>query len=300
MKTTLQELLALNHLVITDGAMGTMLFSQGLANGEAPEIWNVEHPEKVRNVHRHYIESGSQIILTNTFGGNRLRLEFHGIGGRTAELNSAAARLARAEADAVAQPILVAGSMGPTGSILAPYGVLEFDEAVDVFAEQAGALVEGGVDILWIETMSDLEEVRAAVEGSRRAAPNFPIAATMTFDTHGRTMMGVTPEMALESLSEMGVMALGGNCGNGPSEIEAVIQKMHAVNPDMVLIAKSNAGLPHMEDDGPVYDATPEVMAEYARKVHELGARIIGACCGSTPSHIRAMVQALGDLKPTM
>lgn len=300
MKTTLQELLASDGLIITDGAMGTMLFAKGLANGEAPELWNVEQPDKVRSIHRSYIEAGSQIILTNTFGGNRLRLEFHGVGGRAPELNAAAARLARAEADAADRPVLVTGSMGPSGSILAPYGVLEFDEAVDVFAEQAGALVEGGVDILWIETMSDLEEVRAAIEGCRRAAPGFPIAATMTFDTHGRTMMGVTPEQALETLNEMGVAALGGNCGNGPGEIEAVIRKMHATNPALVLIAKSNAGLPHMEDDGPVYDATPEVMAEYALKVHDLGARIIGACCGSTPDHIRAMVQALGKLTPTI
>lgn len=300
MKTILQELLASEGSIITDGAMGTMLFAKGLANGEAPELWNVEQPDKVRSIHRSYIEAGAQIILTNTFGGNRLRLEFHDVGGRAPELNAAAARLARAEADSSERPVLVAGSMGPSGSILAPYGVLEFDEAVDVFAEQAGALVEGGVDILWIETMSDLEEVRAAVEGCRRAAPGFPIAATMTFDTHGRTMMGVTPEQALETLNEMGVMALGGNCGNGPGEIEAVIRKMHATNPALVLIAKSNAGMPHMEDDGPVYDATPDVMADYALRVHDLGARIIGACCGSTPDHIRAMVQALGKLTPTV
>jgi 5-methyltetrahydrofolate--homocysteine methyltransferase len=190
--------------------------------------------------------------------------------------------------------VVVAGDIGPTGSIMLPYGEMEFDEAVDVFAEQAGALVEGGVDVLWIETMSDLEEVRAAVEGARRAAPGFPLVATMTFDTHGRTMMGVSPEKALEALSSYDVMVLGGNCGNGPGEIETVIEKMTAAGSTLPLIAKSNAGIPHLEDGVPVYDATPEVMAAHAIKVRDLGARIIGGCCGNTPAHIRAMAVALG------
>ena len=188
--------------------------------------------------------------------------------------------------------------MGPTGSILVPYGTLEFDEATAVFAEQALALIEGGVDVLWIETMSDLEEVRAAVEGCRRAEPSFPIVTTMTFDTHGRTMMGVTPEQALTTLVEMQVLAVGGNCGNGPAEIEAVIQKMRTANPDVVLVAKSNAGMPRMTDAGPVYDATPERMAAYARKVRDLGAQIIGACCGSSTAHVRAMAEALEKTTP--
>ncbi len=298
MRTTLHDLLASNPVILADGAMGTMLFSAGLQNGESPELWNVEHPDRVRNVHRGYIEAGSQIILTNTFGCNRLRLQLHDLGARARELNLAAARLARAEADAALNAVAVGGSMGPTGSILAPYGTLAFDEAVAVFAEQALALVEGGVDVLWVETMSDLEEVRAAVAGCRQAAPDFPVVTTMTFDTHGRTMMGVTPQKALEGLSQLGVEALGGNCGNGPQEIEGVIEKMRAANPQIVLVAKSNAGLPHMESGTPVYDATPEVMADYAIKVRDLGARIIGGCCGSTPNHIRAMAQVLAKATP--
>lgn len=295
MKTSLQNLLASGKTVVADGGMGTLLFTRGLARGSAPELWNVERPDEIRAVHRDYINAGAQIILTNSFGGTRFRLDLHGLGDRTAELNLIAARLARAAADAAPQPVVVAGSMGPTGQMLVPYGMLEFDEAVNAFCEQAEALVAGGVDVLWIETMSDLEEVRAAVEGCRCVAPGFPIVTTLTFDTNGRTMMGVTPEQALQTLNEFGVLALGGNCGNGPAEIEGTVERMHAANPETVLVAKANAGLPRMVGDHAVYDATPEVMADYARRVQGLGARIIGACCGSTPDHIRAIAAAVSD-----
>lgn len=293
MKTTLQALLDSGKPIIADGAMGTMLFALGLEQGASPELWNVEHPEKVRSVHRDYIQAGAQIVLTNTFGGNRLRLALHDLADRAAELNQAAAQLARIEADAAPHPVVVAGSMGPTGGVLQPYGELAFDEAAAAFEEQARALVEGGVDVLWIETMSDLEEVRAAVEGARRAAPDFPLVTTMTFDTHGRTMMGVTPEQAVATLSAFDVLALGGNCGNGPDEIEAVITRMHAASPQAMLVAKANAGIPRLEGGVPVYDATPEAMASYAQKLRNEGARIIGACCGSTPEHIRAIARVL-------
>lgn len=293
MRTTLQDLLAAGTPVVADGGMGTMLFSLGLEQGASPELWNVDHPDRIRSVHRGYIEAGARIILTNSFGGNRVRLGTHDLAGRAAELNTAAARLARAEADAVPQPVVVGGSMGPTGQMLAPMGALSFEDAVDAFAEQARALVEGGVDVLWIETMSDLEEVRAAHTACRQVAPDVPVVTTMTFDTKGRTMMGVTPERALSTLGEFGVIALGANCGNGPDEIEGVIEKMRAAGPDVPLVAKANAGLPHMVDGVAVYDATPDVMAGYARRVREHGAQIIGACCGSTPDHIRAIAQAL-------
>ncbi len=292
MKTTLQDLLVSGQTIVADGGMGTLLFARGLPRGSAPELWNVERPDDIRAVHRDYIAAGAQIVLTNSFGGSRFRLDLHDLADHAVELNQAAARLARAEADAVPQPVVVGGSMGPTGQLLSPYGTLEFDEAVNAFREQAGALIAGGVDVLWVETMSDLEEVRAAVEGIRAAAPGFPIVATLTFDTNGRTMMGVTPEKALHTLSEFGVLALGGNCGNGPDEIEGVIAKMHAADPNVALVAKANAGLPRMEGDRAVYDATPEVMGAYALRVREQGARIIGACCGSTPDHIRAIAAA--------
>lgn len=293
MKTTLQALLDTGKPVIADGAMGTMLFAQGLEQGHCPELWNIDEPEKVRSVHRGYIEAGSQIVLTNTFGGTRVRLDMHGIADRAAELNEAAARNARAEADAAAHGVVVAGSMGPTGQLLQPYGLLSFDEAAAAFEEQARALIAGGSDVLWIETMSDLEEVRAAVEGCRRAAPDFPLVTTMTFDTNGHTMMGVTPEKAIEALGKLDVLALGGNCGTGPDELQIVIEKMRAVNPDTVLIAKANAGVPHMENGETVYDAAPEIMAEFALKLYHEGAQIVGSCCGSSPEHIRAIAQAL-------
>ena len=293
MNATLRDLIATGEPILTDGGMGTMLLSRGLPRGVEPELWNVERPEEIRRIHRDYIEAGAQIILTNSFGGNRQRLSFHGLVDRVVELNIAAAGLARAEADAATTAVVVAGSMGPTGAVMAPLGDLTFEQAKLAYVEQAGSLVDGGVDVLWIETMSDLGEVRATVEGCRQVAPDAPIVATMTFDTHGHTVMGVSPQSAAEALSGLDLMALGGNCGNGPDEIEAAIEKMRSVVPDAVLVAKSNAGAPHLKGEHQVYDATPEIMAEHALRVHQLGARIIGACCGSTPEHIRAMGRAL-------
>lgn len=292
----LQTLLEIPGPIIADGGMGTLLMSMGLAHGEPPELWNVNYPDRIRSVHRGYIEAGAQIILTNSFGGSRGRLERGGLGERCAKLNAAAARLARQEADAASHGVVVAGSIGPIGEFFAPMGMLTFDDAVDMFRVQAEALVEGGVDVLWIETMSDLEEVRAAAAACRQAAPGIPLVVTMTFDTHGRTMMGVTPEQAAAAISELGAAALGANCGNGPQEIEQVIRKLHAALPDAILVAKSNAGLPRMEGGRAVYDATPEVMADYARRVHADGARIVGACCGSTPAHIAAIAGALKEV----
>ncbi|MBN2305502.1 MAG: betaine--homocysteine S-methyltransferase [Anaerolineae bacterium] len=293
MRTTLHTLLESGQPVIADGAMGTMLFARGLERGECPELWNVDRPADVRAIHEAYIAAGAQIVLTNTFGGSRARLDAHGVGDRTAELNTAAAQVARAAADAVDQPVVVAGSMGPTGQMLAPMGTLSFEDAASMFEEQARALIAGGVDVLWIETMSDLEEVRAAAAGARRADKAFPLVTTMSFDTHGRTMMGVKPGAALEALRDLGVVAVGSNCGKGPDELEASIVAMQAVDPAVVLVAKANAGVPRMVDGETVYDAAPDVMAAYAVRARDKGARIIGACCGSTPDHIRAIAQAL-------
>lgn len=293
MRTGLLDLLSEGKPVVADGGMGTMLFAQGLERGSAPELWNVERPADVRSIHRSYIEAGAQIILTNTFGGNAFRLAGHNLAERVHELNCAGARLAREEADAAGHPVAVGGSMGPTGKMLEPLGDLTFDDTAAAFEAQAVALVEGGVDVLWIETMADLEEVRAAVEGCRRAAPDVPVVTTMTFDTRGRTMMGVTPERAVRTLSEYNVIALGANCGNGPDEIETVIGKMHEAGPAVSLIAKANAGLPHMEEGRAVYDASPDIMSAYAARVRAQGAHIVGACCGSTPDHIRAIAAAL-------
>lgn len=295
MKTTLHDLLATGSPVIADGATGTMLFEMGLQHGDSPELWNVEQPEKIHELHKGYIDAGSQIILTNTFGANRLRMQLHNLEDRVDELNRAAVRIAREEADNAPHPVLVAGTIGPTGSILLPYGDMEFETAVEVFEEQARALIDAGVDSIWIETMSDLGEARAAITAVRNISAEIPFTVTMTFDTNGRTMMGVKPEQAVEELSQFNPVAIGGNCGNGTAEIEGVIEKMHAAAPNAVLIAKSNAGIPKLENGVPVYDASPEDMAEYARTVNSNGAQIVGACCGSTPAHIRAIRGALAQ-----
>ena len=280
--------------VLADGGMGTMLFEAGLQFGDPPEAWNLEHPDRVQAIHRAYLDAGSQIILTNTFGGNRFRLGMHNLQAKVPELNRAAVEIAREAAKEAGGRALVAGDIGPSGGILLPVGEMQFAEAVAGFAEQAAALVAGGADVIWIETMSDLEEVRAAIEGVRQASPRLPIIASMTFDTRGHTMMGVTPEEAVRALSGWGAAAVGGNCGNGPDEILAVVQKMRAAAPGVVLVAKANAGLPELQNGRAVYRAGPKVMADYALAVSAAGAHIVGACCGSTPDHVRAMAEALG------
>jgi 5-methyltetrahydrofolate--homocysteine methyltransferase len=296
MMLDLQAWLLEQPYLLADGAMGTMLFASGLEHGDAPERWTLEHPQRVAAIHRGYLEAGSQILMTNTFGANRLRLELHSLEDRVAELNGTAARLLRDEIQSSGKRALAAGDIGPSGGVLLPYGELEYGDAVSAFAEQAAALLEGGVDLIWIETMADLEEVHAAVEGVRQASSEVPIIATMTFDTRGRTMMGVTPENATESLLSMGVSAIGGNCGNGPDEIIDVIRKMHLTRPEAILVAKANAGVPTLVSGKPVYKATPEDMAPYAIQVYGAGARIIGACCGSTPAHIQVIADTLREL----
>ncbi len=289
-----RDLLDANPVVIADGAMGTMLFSAGLQFGDPPEAWNVSEPDLVRRIHRGYLEAGSQIVMTNTFGCNRLRLALHGLDTRVAELNQTAAVLLRAEVVANGGEALVAGDIGPSGAIMAPTGTLDYDDAVDLFAEQAEALVAGGVDLIWIETMSDLNEIKAAIQGVRQASPGIALITTMTFDTRGYTMMGVTPEDAVTHLAAWGADAIGGNCGNGPDELTPVVAKMHAVAPDVVLVAKSNAGMPELVDMQAVYRASPTLMANSAIEMRTAGARIVGGCCGSTPDHLRAMAASLG------
>ena len=240
--------------------MGTMLFANGLMFGDPPEVWNLSKPDVVRRIHRGYLEAGSQILMTNTFGGNRMRLSLHGLQDRVAELNQTAAILLRSEVEAAGGDALVAGDIGPSGAILAPTGTLDYDEAVDIFAEQAAALVAGGVDLIWIETMSDLPEIKAAIEGVRRVSPGIALITTMTFDTRGHTMMGVSPEQAVASLSAWGADAVGGNCGNYPTTI-TVVQRMRAADPDTILVAKSNAGMPKLVDMRAVYRSEPATMA---------------------------------------
>ncbi len=294
----LQEALATNDFLILDGAMGTMLFALGLEQGGAPELWNVEFPERIQEVHNRYIAAGSQIILTNSFGGTSYRLKLHNLQDRVYELNKAAAENGRAAAATAPHPVLVAGSMGPTGELLQPMGTMTFAEAKAAFADQAKGLTAGGADILWVETMSHLDEVKAAIEGARTVS-DLPIATTMSFDTNGRTMMGVTAQQTIATLREYNLAAIGANCGSNLPDTMTAIQAMRAVDPDIPLIAKANAGIPRWGNEGQlVYDGTPEVMAGYAYHVHKMGASLIGSCCGSTPDTIWAMHNALNGQIP--
>jgi 5-methyltetrahydrofolate--homocysteine methyltransferase len=289
-----QELVGTGATVVADGAMGTMLMQNGLEFGDPPEVWNLEHPEIIRRVQRGYLDAGSQIILTNTFGGNRLRLELHGREDRVDQLNRTAAVLARLEANAADHPAIVAGDIGPSGQIMAAIGgTLTPELAREVFAEQARGLAAAGVDVMWVETMSDLSEAVAAIQGAKDAAPDTPVIATMSFDTRGHTMMGVSPEQAAGALLEAGAAAVGGNCGNGPDELIPVLERMRAAFPDGTLVAKANVGQPTLVGMTVAYETTPEMMADFARRFREAGANVVGACCGSTPPHLRAMVEAV-------
>ncbi len=287
------EALATRPWLLADGATGTNYFQMGLVSGDAPEMWNFEHPERVRSLHRRFIEAGADIVLTNTFGGNRHRLKLHNEQGRVREINIAAAKNARAEADAAGRDVYVGGSMGPTGEIFMPVGTLPHEEGVTAFAEQAHALKEGGVDVLWIETMSSEEELRAAVEGASEAG--LPIVTTMSFDTNGRTMMGITPTAfgALTASLPHQPVAIGANCGVGASELVATVMGITAARPDAHVVAKGNCGIPQYHDGHIHYTGTPELMADYARIALDAGAKIIGGCCGTSPEHLAAMRKSL-------
>jgi 5-methyltetrahydrofolate--homocysteine methyltransferase len=286
------ELLEREPFVLFDGAMGTMLQGVGLDDGGAPELWNVERPADVVAVNEGYLRAGARVITTNTFGGTRPRLAMHGLGDRVEELSRAGAQIARTVADAYGA--LVAGGLGPTGELLEPLGTLTSADVQELFAEQVRGLVDGGVDLILIETMSDLAEVQAAIRAAQAVAPDLPVAATLSFDTKLRTMMGVTPAAAVRALGALGVAAVGANCGRGPAEMEIIVGQMAEVRPDgLLLMAQSNAGLPVLVGDHFEYDKHPAEMAAHARRLRAAGVDIIGACCGSTPEHLGAMREAL-------
>ena len=283
--------------VVADGAMGTQLFAQGLISGDAPERFNLTAPGRIRDVHRGHLRAGADLVLTNSFGANGLRLRLHNLDGRTLELNDAAARIAREAAEAECRrggerTVLVAGSMGPTGELLEPLGTMTAADCEQTFAEQAEGLAQGGVDLLWIETMSDLGEVEAAVRGARRAC-DLPVAVSMSFDTAGHTMMGASATATAERLRDLDLAALGANCGNNIADTEAAALAVHAVLGDIPVISKPNAGIPYWSGNTFHYTGTPEMLAAHARRAREGGVRIIGACCGSTPAHIAAIAAGL-------
>ncbi len=293
----LDDLIAERGCLLIDGAMGTELFSRGLESGDPPELWNVEEPERVASVYRAYVDAGSDIFLTNSFGGTAFRLKLHKLDKRVVELNEAAARIGREVADASERTVLVAGSMGPTGELLEPMGSLTPSTCAAAFAEQARGLDAGGADVLWIETMSHLDEVAAAVEGARSVS-DLPITTTLSFDTAGRTMMGVTGVEAVTRLAELGVAAIGANCGNNLGDTEAALAEMRAANPSILLISKANAGMPEWRGTELHYSGSPEVMAAHAHRQREAGVQLIGGCCGSAPEHIALMRAVLDGTEP--
>ena len=312
----LGEIISAQGYALADGAMGTQLFEAGLTSGDSPELWNLDRPETVQDTHRRYFEAGSDLVVTNSFGGNRFRLALHGLEDRVGEINRAAAANARAAAEGTVNSDdkipgqistaasagtaaegtgragLVAGSMGPTGELLEPLGPVSAQACEEAFAEQARGLAEGGADLLWIETMSDLSEAEAAVRGAR-AACDLPVAVTMSFDTAGRTMMGVTGSDMARRLQGLGLAAMGANCGANLADTEAAAAAIAAEAEGIPVICKPNAGVPVWRGGGLVYDGAPEVMAAGAVRARRAGAAVIGACCGSTPEHIAAMAAAL-------
>jgi 5-methyltetrahydrofolate--homocysteine methyltransferase len=295
MTDALSRLLSSRDWLMVDGATGTNLFNMGLASGDAPEMWNVEHPDRIKALYRSAVGAGSDIFLTNSFGGNASRLRLHNAQGRVRELNRIAASIGRDVADEAGRPVVVAGSIGPTGDIFEPMGTMTHATAVEMFHEQAEGLKEGGVDVLWVETISAREEYRAAAEAARLA--DMPWCGTMSFDTAGRTMMGVTAAAMVEMVEKLPnpPIAFGANCGVGASDLLRTVLGFAALGPERPIIAKGNAGIPKYHDGHIHYDGTPELMAEYAVLARDAGARLIGGCCGTMPDHLRHMQDALAS-----
>jgi 5-methyltetrahydrofolate--homocysteine methyltransferase len=285
MDATLRQILQSGKVLIADGATGTMLMAAGLPAGSAPELWNVERPEQIIALHQAYLQAGSQIILTNTFGGSRIKLDKFGLGERVRELNLAAARLAQQASQGKA---FVAGDIGPTGELMQPMGPLTPEAAFQAFAEQAAALAEGGVDALWVETMTDLSEAKAAVAAALQAA-DLPVLCSLSFGRKARTMMGVSAKQAAQELWPLGLSAIGANCGEGLEMIPEVLRQMGETLPGAPLIVKPNAGLPRLVGGQTTYDLAPGDFAAQMKEFISLGARVIGSCCGSSPAYIAAL-----------
>lgn len=293
----LSTLLSERDWLLADGATGTTLFNMGLTSGDAPEMWNVDHPDRVRALYQGPVDAGSDIFLTNSFGGTASRLKLHNAQDRVGELNRIAAELGREVADKAGRTVIVAGSMGPTGEIMEPMGPLSFDAAVEMFHEQAEALKAGGVDVLWVETISSPDEYKAAARAA--ALADMPWCGTMSFDTAGRTMMGVT-SAAMAKLVETlpnPPIGFGANCGVGASDLLRTILGFKQTGTERPVIAKGNAGIPKYVHGHIHYDGTPELMADYAEMARNCGASIIGGCCGTMPEHLVHMRAAL-DSRP--
>jgi 5-methyltetrahydrofolate--homocysteine methyltransferase len=291
---SLSELLAMKRILLADGATGTNYFQMGLTAGDPPEMWTVDHPDRVAKLHQDFVDAGADIILTNTFGCNKHRLKLHKLEGRVHELNKRAAEIAGAVAGA-SRPVVVAGSVGPTGELFEPLGKLTHADAVAAFKEQIEGLKAGGADVAWIETMSAPEEMRAAMEGA--IAAGMPYTYTGSFDTAGRTMMGLEPSALANVATGMVIppIAHGSNCGVGASDLLVSVLAMTAAHPDAIVIAKGNCGIPQVKGGEVCYSGTPDLMARYADLAIDAGARIIGGCCGTSPAHLAAMRKAVDN-----
>ena len=291
MARTFLERLHAGEVLVADGATGTNLQAAGVKPGAPPEDLVFDAPDTILNLQRAFVEAGSDIILTDTFGATRLRLRESKYAERVQDVNRRAVELARKAASAH-EGVLVAGSMGPTGALMQPYGPLTSEEAIAVYAEQAQALTDAGVDLLLVETMFALDEATAAVQGARQVS-TLPIVISFSYDRGVRTMMGVKPAQVVETFKPMGVVAVGANCGTTLDNMEKLVKDYAAFNSGLPIWAKPNAGLPLVEDGQSVYEVTPEQLAEYAARYVQAGARIVGGCCGSTPAHIAAMAKAV-------
>lgn len=291
--TTLASLLEQKPVLLADGATGTNFFDLGLGPGDPPEFWNLDEPEKVTELHQSFVDAGSDIILTNTFGSNAPRLKLHKAQDRVFEYNSAGAKLARAVADKADRPVVVAGSVGPTGELFVPLGAMTYDDAVRAFVDQMEGLKDGGADVAWIETMSAKEEMQAAADAANICG--FPYVVTASFDTAGMTMMGLPPSQMPHLLDGMAKppLAVGANCGVGASDLLMSVLSMSEQPGDMVIVAKANCGIPQIKGDQVEYTGTPDLMADYIRLAIDSGARIIGGCCGTSAVHLAAMRAAL-------
>ena len=276
--------------LLADGATGTMLQAAGLPVGEAPERWLLDNPDAIRNLAVQYVAAGSDMIYTCTFGASRVGLRRCGLEDKIEVINRAAVRLAREAA--AGKDVFVVASIGPTGEMLEPYGEFSPDEARASFAEQIALLAQVGVDAVVCETFTDLQEALLAV-GAAKEKTNLPVLASMAFDANGRTMMGVTPEDAVNQLTDAGAAAVGSNCSVGPESLEQVIRAMKAARPGARLLAKPNAGLPQVVNGRAVYNVGPDTLAAFAAKMKSLGVAVVGGCCGTTPEHLRAMRGAL-------
>lgn len=298
MTDRLTRLLETRDWLLLDGATGTNLFAMGLEAGNAPELWNFEFPDRIRALHQGFVDSGSDVILTNSFGGTSYRLKLHDAHTRVHEINKRAAELAREVADGVDREIIVAGSVGPTGELLVPVGPLSHADAVAAFEEQGRALIEGGADVLWAETISSQEEMAAIAEAAANIGAT--LCGTLSFDSAGRTMMGVTSSGYAEMQDTFATkpLAFGANCGTGAPDLMRTVLGLTEAAPDAIVIAKANAGIPKYVDGAIEYDGTPESMAEYAKLARDAGARLIGGCCGTRNPHLKAMRAALESHVP--